>query len=377
MNRDNNRYKYIKQKSNKGKVMSLLKELIKEMASSGATGADSIANVPGSLFGGGIVDVKKAKKRQKHLLKRVMNIKPSMKRLKESLGVDLGRTDFDAADVVSRIDAAAKKAEKNEDTVPFGLEDEDGNIVKVYVRSDQADDFEKRLSALLSGEDSNEDDENSAMEIAEVLFDLKDEFDIVDVEWPQIEGDKEEEQEVVTDEEPPAGEDTMQEPEQGEEGGEVGDMTDLEGEGGEQLGEPSMSDEETAKSALDKVIDMMKADAEAKKAEAEAREAEARAKEAEYAAQAAAAKIRREEQILDMETAEKEKAEQEKEAKQLAKLAKYQYQKAQDAEVKLSMESVEDEDPWKDNDIDKEEDDDEITLQELTQLIIRNLGHNS
>ena len=101
--------------------------------------------------------------------------------MKESLGVDLGGTDFDASDVVSRIDAASKKADQNEDTTAFGLEDEDGNMVKVYVRDEQAEDFEKELAALLAGEDENDDEENSSLEIAEVLFKLKDKYDIVDV----------------------------------------------------------------------------------------------------------------------------------------------------------------------------------------------------
>jgi len=363
---------------------------MKENAAAGATGAHSVAAVPtqllksvkrkqGSLFNGGVVNSEEEELKRTRMLRRLGIVK-------ESLGVDLGRTDFDAADVVSRIDAAAKKADQNEDTTAFGLEDEDGNMVKVYVRNDQSEEFEKELSALLAGADEDDDQENSSPEIAEVLFKLKDKFDIVDVEWPGIEGDEEEEQEAGGGEErqgaegPDAAAGDM---DAGDMGAEGGDMDALEGEPGKPgaEGDEMMPDEDDAKSALNQVIDMMKADAEAKKAEADARAAEARAKEAEYSAQAAGARVRKEEQIFDMEAAEKQKSEQEKEAKQLAKLARFQHQNAQDAEVKLSMESEEESDdffdmPYKTNY--KDEDDcDEVTMKELSNLIMRNLRHNS
>lgn len=360
--------------------MTLLRDLVQEMAAGGSTGAGGIAAVPGSLFSGGVVDAEKNKQRRKKMMRRVMN-------MKESLGVDLGRTDFDASDVISRIDAASKKADQNDDTTAFGLEDEDGNMVKVYVRNDQSEDFEKELSALLAGELEDDEEDNNALEIAEVLFKLKDKFDIIDVEWPGIEGDTEEEQEVGGAEAggPPAG-GAGAEPQgaEGDLGGAEGaaETGDLEGidtdtEGGDE--EAMAPDEAGAETALQQVIDMMKADAEAKKAEADARAAEARAKEAEYTAQASAGRVRKEEQMMDMEAAEKAKKEQEEEAKKMAKLARYQYQNAQDAEVKLSMEAEDKEDgtydqPWKLND--EKEDEKEITLKELSYLIMQNLGHN-
>ena len=356
--------------------MSLLHDLIQEMAAGGSTGAHAIANVPGSLFAGGVVDAKKSKKKQSKMMRRVMN-------MKESLGVDLDRNEFDASDVISKIDAAGKKADQDDDTTPFGLEDEDGNMVKVYVKNDQAEEFEKQLAVMLAGEDEDDDDENSSLEIAEVLFKLKDKFDIVDVEWPGIEGDEEEEQEVAGAEPGAAGaEGDMPPAGDAEMGGEAGagDLDGLEGEPGAEGGDAEMApDESGAESALTQVIDMMKADAEAKKAEADARAAEARAKEAEYSAQASASKVKKEEQIYDMEAAEKEQKEQDKEAQKMAKLARYQYDKAGDAEVKLSMgesdTSKNDAEPWKVNDQD-DADEKELTLAELSTLIMRNLRSN-
>lgn len=61
------------------------------------------------------------------------------------------------------------------DTVAFGLETDDGEIVKVYVAVPDADGFEKAMASKLGTEDDLED----------VIAELAQEFDIVDVEWPE------------------------------------------------------------------------------------------------------------------------------------------------------------------------------------------------
>lgn len=325
--------------------MSLLQELVKEMASTGTTSAGSIASTRGSLFKGGIVDPDENKKKQRKMLRRRLYMKP----VDESLNVNLGKSDFDASDVISKLDYAEKKVKSDRDTVPFGLEDENGKIIKVHVRSDQAEEFENALSSLLSGEDEDDDDKNTAVEIAEIIFQLKDKFDIVDVDWGEIEGDEQQEQEVSPEE----SQKQDQEGNDQEKEGEGQDEFDISGEGGEQgqeepeSGEEDKemvdSDEDEAASALSQVIKMMQADAEAKAAEARAREAEAEAKQAKYAAQAAASKVSQEEQILDMEAAEDKKKKEDKEAKQLAKLARYQHQKANKASKAVGIAAAEQE----------------------------------
>ena len=281
----------------------------------------------------------------------------------EGLSINDSETHFDGSDAVSKIDAAEKKSNANKDTVVFGMEDEDGGLVKVYVKSEQAEEFEQTLAAMLAGEDENEDYENTSMEIAEVLFKLKDRFEIVDVEWPNIVGDEEEEQEVADD-----NESTGLEDESITDGDELEDGDDDELEDGEGESE----DDSAATSALQQVIDVMKADADAKKAESEAKTAEAKAKEAEYTSQSSASKVQQEEEVLDMEAYYKNKSDQEKEAKQLAKIAKYKHDKATDAETSLSMESIE----VNDDDGDDDDDDNEITTTELAELILKNLRAN-
>lgn len=314
--------------------MSLLKDLLmNEQAATGSTGAGAVANARGSLFGGGPVDLKAENRRKTKMMRRIGYVPVSevitprqSNTWKAVYEAASSQATFDEQDVISKLDAAEQKAKASQDVVAFGMEDEDGKIVKVYVRSEQADDFEVALAQALAGADGDDNDENTSAEIAEVLYQLKDKFDIVDVEWGVIIGDEDEEQEIEGDD-PEAEMDV-----------------DAEGEGGEldvdaDVDVDATVDDTTdqAASALQAVIDVMKADAEAREAEAQAKKAEADAETAKYAAQASAAKVAQEEQILDMEAAEKAEKEAEKEAKQLAKLAKYQHkQKADQPDATVS-----------------------------------------
>lgn len=349
-------------------MSKLLDSVIKEMAAAGSTGAGAIGGFRGSLFGGGVIDLKRAKNNQKRVMKKI-----GYYPINENIS---GEQDFDAADVFSKLDAAESRADMNKDTVAFGLEDDEGGVVKVYVKTEDSDEFESTLASMLAGvADEDDDDEISALEIAEVLYNLKDKFEIVDVEWGEIEGDEEEEQEIEGegDGDPgPAGEAGLEGAE-GMEGGEGGEL-DLEAEGPEggeldleaDLDSELGGGEEDAKSALDSVISMMKADAEARQAEAEARKAEAKATEARYAAAAAESKIKQEEEVIDMEAyndAEKQKS---AEAKKLSDLAKYRHDKAGDASDQMEGAKV---------DEDEEEDDRDglISKEDLAKLIFRHL----
>lgn len=85
----------------------------------------------------------------------------------------LGGKIFDKEQFKTKIEQSAMMDEV--ETVTFGLESEDGHIVKVYVKADQADDFEEALSTMLGQEDVIED----------VLNILSKDYEIVDVEWPE------------------------------------------------------------------------------------------------------------------------------------------------------------------------------------------------
>lgn len=106
----------------------------------------------------------------------------------DALDMGAHRTTLNHEDIMQHIN----RAEEDEDaveTITFGLETDNDEIVKVYVAVADADEFEKELAKLLGTEDTIED----------ALNELADKFDIVDVVWP--EGDEEEADEEFGDDE--------------------------------------------------------------------------------------------------------------------------------------------------------------------------------
>lgn len=306
--------------------MSLLQQLL-EM--DGVTSAASVASTQGSLFGGGVITrVPSKKKKKKVKLSEISNPDDT----------------FDHEDVISKLKAAEIKTKKNDDTVCFGMEDEDGKIIRVFIKSDQAEDFDIALGNLLSKEyDQEDDDMPNSYDLAEILYNLSSKFDIIDVDWGEIEPDQENEEQAV-DMDTDSGEETAKDTndldslvsnETGE-GGESGEDTTATGEEGEGdtsddmlAGEESSGDDSS--SALQQAIDALKADSDARKAEAQARAAEAKAKTAKYTAQASEQKVQQEQDVLDMEAYYDDKKEEEEETKRLAKLAKYRHDKSRDS----------------------------------------------
>ena len=218
--------------------------------------------------------------------------------------------DFDTTEVIAKLKSLENSQRQDRrDTVTFGLDDDESGLVRVTVRGEQAEDFEKSLQALLS---NGEDDE--LPEIAEILYKLKDQFDIVDVEWPEVEEDEEVDQSLSGDTDPSADPNAP--------AGMDGDNADMDLD----MGAPDDTADSSGGGAQDmlmQVIDMMKADAEARKADAHAREAEAKNREAEAAIGQAHSRVKQEEELLDMDTYNKTQKEEAKEAKRLAQLAQW------------------------------------------------------
>ena len=332
--------------------MSLLKQVIKQQrqndlvedAAAGATSAGAVAGFRAHL-GAASESRSKKKKKKKKLRRRTMPTGSVFAMRFEAAEHET----FDSADVISKLKNAEQASEHEEDSTGFALEDEEGRIVKVYVAADQAQDFEKALGAALAGEDEDEEEvgseENTSLEIAEVLFNLKDRYTIIDVEWPEIEEDEEEDVSVEGDDADTSGGDAEgdldPDIEGGEGEGEEGGMeAELQGEEGDEFDlEGGEMGEDPAASALDKVIDLLKSQADAQKAEANAKEAEANAKEAEFNASAAESKVKQEEEVLDMEAYYDDQKTIDKEAKQLSKLAKWKHETAQEASNERKGES--------------------------------------
>lgn len=93
------------------------------------------------------------------------------KQLRNNVNVGNNVTQMD----VNRYLNKAHDVNDEVDTVTFGLEMDDGSIVKVYVATADSDEFEKMMSTMLGRYD----------DIEEVINLAGDKFDIVDVEWPE------------------------------------------------------------------------------------------------------------------------------------------------------------------------------------------------
>lgn len=202
-----------------------------------------------------------------------------------------------------------RESQDHRDTVTFGLQDDNDGLVRVVVKHEQAADFEKALQAIMA----DTDDDERQPEIAEILYKLKDRFDLVDVQWPDVEED-EEQVPAPLDGDPAA--DGQVDPNAG------GDL-------GADMGDPNAmpgGDTSSTETLLAQVIDMMKADAEARTADARAREAEAKNREASAIASQASTRVKQEEQFLDMDMYNKSKKEADKEAKRLAQLSKWKHE---------------------------------------------------
>lgn len=278
---------------------------------------------------------------------------------------------FDMEDVVSRL--KDMEGRNTEDTVTYGVEDDAGNIMKVTVRRDAAAEFEERLSAELSNATqlNNEIGKQKSASMAELLFKLKDEFEIVDVEFPQIPANaiyNADKVKMSNDADAVGGnvdlDNIGQDQDSGELGGEsgmdgpdalggpgagdagldgTGDETGELGVGsdvtGDELGgtpgedefgdDQSVSDFSEPESSggveglLQGVLAMLKADAEAKKAQAEAEAEKARALQAEYTAKAASASVEQQAELLSMEQSIENQKKKEKDARRISDLAKY------------------------------------------------------
>ena len=261
---------------------------------------------------------------------------------------------FNLSDALAKPNNATGQAKTSEDknnAVRFGLEDDKGNIIKVFVDVNDADHFEDALSREL-------EDGMKKVEIAELLFKLRDEFNIINVVWPKIVDDVVEEEETQLPQDKQGGTDAdtdlASDFETGGDEGLGGEDTDKENNPDEtspheagpndvpvdDLGTKDDFSAGDEKETLSAILSMLAADAEAKKADADARAAEARAKEAEAMARTAEARIKSEEQILDMEAYNKQKSNEKSEVRKLAKLAQYRHDVKRDTEqTQLSRDS--------------------------------------
>lgn len=332
---------------------------VEETAASGSVGAHSIAvrtdggkdDFPMQRRGGSFLDWMgefNSRLKNKVNMKPVSTGKPFSKKLKENVSLD---------QIYSKLDGIRNQGREDENSATYGVEDDDGNLMKITVKADQAEKFEVALAQEL-GELENykmtgRGGYGREVSIAEVLYNLKQEFDIITVEFPEIPSDKVYNADKVSDpDDVEFGEEEFQnndadfsddeEFDLGDESGdEMGDLDggddlgDLEGEeDGETTGEvPDEEDlgvefgedegESDASSLLKNIVQMLTKQAEAQAAEAEAEAEKSRALQAEYSAMAAKEEMAKQTELAKMEREMEAQKEREKEAKKMAELARH------------------------------------------------------
>ena len=224
----------------------------------------------------------------------------------------------DATEIVSKIRAAQQSNKLETQSVILGLQDEHGGIVKVYIPPDVAEEFEAAVADMLAT-----DRDKKKLDVVEMLYNLKDRFDILYVEWPNEEENDELEVDAptgsadgkATDEQPV---DNLNDE------FDAGDTPDAGNELGTDTTPPAPAD--LAMTALDKVIAVLQANAEAQKAEADARTKEAAVREVEAANDLARTKMNAQLKVLDVERWEKRKKDEKAEANMIKRMAAYTHE---------------------------------------------------
>lgn len=298
-----------------------MRKNLREEAADGAVSAGDVSSVALPLMAS---VQKRTLKKPRYKVQRIQfNQKPfQILKMFEAMNAATMSQEFDRTEVVNKLkNIEVNNPDNNKNSTTFGLEDDDKNVIRVSVLSDQADEFERTLRALLSDIEA----EGEMPDIAEILFNMRHQFDIIDVDYPEFED--EEDAPLKLDSEEGMGE----EPE------DIAPPMDDIGTG---------AGTEDVSSLLKQVVDMMKADADARRAEAVARQREAETSAEDAKTRHTMAAVSREEEILDMEDKMKQAAEREKEIERLAKLSQWKKDSAEkqltsNDEVDFGMEEPE------------------------------------
>lgn len=323
-----------------------------ETAAGGSTGASSIAvNLSGDT-GQPMQLMKSFMNNFNSKVKNRMQHKHKHKKYRDFfIKVDEA---FDMESVFSRL-ASMEKAGKSKRTegTTFGIEDDNGNLMKVTVRADQAQEFEQEVARYLADIKMNVENlpaskTAKSISMAELLFNMKDKFDIIDVEFPKIPGDiiynadkatykagnmdmgaMDTEGELEDNPMDPLDLTDFEEPQyQRAASGDTDMGTKDELSDAESVEDfPEETEGSTEDSILAKVIDMLKAQAESEVERAKAEAEKARAEQARYTAQATQFAMRDQEERLRYELEMEEQKKREREAKKMAELAKHRISK--------------------------------------------------
>jgi hypothetical protein len=308
--------------------MSLLKQVLEDMGGA-VTASSDCAGSRGVLFGS---PMKRKIDKPNTKVKRVKFNKAFKTEsfLESALKKLLAEEEFNSLDVISKLQYAEKNVERDTKSVAFGLEDKNGDVVKVYIDTSQAHEFEIALQRELKQEDQRD--------IAEILFELRNKFNIMHVTWPTVPEDEEVDMKLQPKDGDAGKEGDLDgvdlptedgESKDGKDGKSKDDELDLAMDPENGAADSGSTDVDSLKGMMDKIIDMLKSDSEARQAESNAKAKEAQAREAEAAAKIADTKVKSEEEVLSAENFYKQQQTDKKESQKLGRLAAYRQAMAQ------------------------------------------------
>jgi len=323
---------------------------IAETAAGGSTGAGSIATVPSNRLGGmqtrmSLVDfMKKFYGRMNNRNKfHPFKMEGSIHRIVETAGFP-----YQLDDATSRMKSMQMQGEiesyhKETDVITYGIEDDEGSLMKVTVPIDQGEEFERHVAQSLADVmDFKKTGHGEDKTLAELLYELKDQFTIINAEFPQIPKDAIYNASEITEDLPDGeeGDDADFDGEEGDDadfngdggdiGDEEGDGLDFDGEGDDEdsdLGVDFEDGEESEESLLKSILGMLKSQAERDIAQANAEAEKAKAKQAELALSSSQKEMSQQEEMVAAEAELDAEKEREKKAKKMAELAKYNIKK--------------------------------------------------
>jgi hypothetical protein len=366
---------------------------IRENAAAGTTSAHSIAvRTDGNRLGG---DQHSFRRFLGDFYKKVQNrgkfhqvaFESSIKACKQlSEGSDYP---FQLTDAQSRLKGIQMKSEFDDrDTISFGVEDDDGNFMKLTVPANQAKEFETKVAqSLAEVQEFKRTGRGNDRSLAELLYELKDQFTILDADFPTIpknaiymasqldEDPDDNDQRSVDDNEEDAGDEGGDDPlgdldnmdastdaDDPEGAGEEGESPDLDALD-DDMGEDFDSGGSSKEAMLDSIIKMITSNNEREIEQYKAEQEKAKAEQMKLANMRAERKQSEAEEMIAAEAEMEKEKKQDKEAKRMLDVMKFKMESPTpifDELLKEAMGNLEDtadaDDPENPDVIDSEED---------------------
>jgi len=248
--------------------------------------------------------------------------------------------------------AQGESGHEMSDTIAYGVQDDDGNIMVITIPIEQSEDLERTVAQTLADVmQYKKTGRGENKSLAELLYDLKDNFNIIDAQFPTIPKDAVYNADEITsslpendsmgDDEDMGDDDFGSEGDMGDEetdnmdpsidGGD--DMEDGDGDDDdfdpddEDMGDDFGDGEEDKESLLVSVLGMLKSQNEKETAQANAEIEKAKAVQAKAALTSSKMEMEAQEDMVAAQAEMDAEKEKEKRAKELANIAKFNYKK--------------------------------------------------